>query len=215
MSRARKAHGLVLPLITTASGAKFGKTEAGAIWLDPQLTRPYEFYQFWLNTDDRDAVKYLKFFTFLAQEAIADIARASGGEPEKRHAQRALAREVTALVHGPAAVQEAEDAAAKLFGGDAGALSAGELLQVFANVPSTSVAFSAEGWRLVALLTEAGVTASNGEATRLIRSGGIYVNDRRVTDEKARLHPDEAMDGKLFLVRKGKKENFLIRIERG
>jgi tyrosyl-tRNA synthetase len=210
-----RAHGLVLPLITTASGAKFGKTEAGAIWLDAQLTRPYEFYQFWLNTDDRDAVKYLKFFTFLSAAEIAELDAASGREPEQRHAQRALARDVTRRVHGDTAVQGAEAAAAKLFGGELTAMRASELLQVFPDVPSTSVLFAADGWRLISLLTEAGVTASNGEATRLIRSGGIYVNDQRIGDEKARLRPEQAIDGQLFLIRKGKKENFLIRIVRG
>jgi tyrosyl-tRNA synthetase len=210
-----RAYGLVLPLITTASGAKFGKTEAGAVWLDPQLTRPYEFYQFWLNSDDRDAVKYLKFFTFLSSEAIDALEEASTREPEQRHAQRALAREVTRLVHGDAAVHDAEAAAQKLFGGSVATMSVGELLQVFPNVPSTTVMFAPDGWRLVGLLTDAGVTTSNSEATRLIRSGGIYVNDQRVTDEKARLQPEQAIEGQLFLVRKGKKENFLIRIVRG
>jgi tyrosyl-tRNA synthetase len=210
-----RAHGLVLPLITTASGAKFGKTEAGAVWLDAQLTRPYEFYQFWLHTDDRDAVKYLRFFTFLTQAEIEALAEAGAREPEKREVQRALARAVTGLVHGEVAVREAEAAAEKLFSGDVSAMSVGELLQVFPNVPSTTVTFAAAGWRLVGLLTEAGVTASNSEATRLIRNGGIYVNDRRVTDEKMQLRAEQAIAGEIFLVRKGKKENFLIRIIRG
>jgi tyrosyl-tRNA synthetase len=213
--RGAKAHGLVLPLITTAAGTKFGKTEAGTIWLDPQLTRPYAFYQFWLNADDRDAVRYLKFFTFLDQSRIAELADATAREPEKRHAQRELARQVTLLVHGDDAVREAEAAADALFGGDMSRMSASELLQVFPNVPSTTVAYDTEGWRLAGLLTDAGVTSSNSEATRLIRSGGIYVNSRRVTDEKERLNAAQAIDGELFLIRKGKKDNFLIRITRG
>jgi tyrosyl-tRNA synthetase len=212
--RGAKAHGLVMPLITTAAGTKFGKTEAGTVWLDAQLTKPYEFYQFWLNADDRDAVKYLRFFTFLGARRISELEEAGAREPEKRHAQRELAREVTRLVHGDAAVREAEAAGEKLFGGNVAEMSVGELLQVFPNVPSTTVAYDAGGWRLVGLLTEAGVTSSNSEATRLIRSGGIYVNDRRVADEKARLSPEEAIEGQLFVVRKGKKENFLIRIAR-
>lgn len=212
--RGRKAHGVVVPLITTATGTKFGKTEAGTIWLDPSLTKPYEFYQFWLNTDDRDAVRYLKFFTFLDAPRVAELQAASAREPEKRHAQRELAREVTRLVHGEAAVREAEAAGEKLFGGDLAAMSVTELLQVFPNVPSTTIAYDAEGWRLVGLLTESGVTSSNSEATRLIRSGGIYVNEQRVTDEKARLSPEHAIEGQLFVVRKGKKDNFLIRIQR-
>jgi tyrosyl-tRNA synthetase len=210
--RGGKAHGLVLPLITTASGTKFGKTEAGTIWLDPELTKPYEFYQFWLNTDDRDAVKYLKFFTFLARDRIAELEEATCREPEQRHAQRELAREVTRLVHGDAAVREAESASAKLFGGDLTSMSVSQLLEVFPNVPSKTVPYQSEGWRLVGLLTDAGVTSSNSEATRLIRSGGIYVNDQRIMDEKARLSPDHAIEGQLFVVRKGKRDNYLIRI---
>ena len=213
--RSAKAHGLVLPLVTTAAGTKFGKTEAGTVWLDPQLTRPYEFYQFWFNADDRDAVRYLKFFTFMDQTRIAELEAATAREPERRHAQRALAREVTTLVHGGAAVAEAESATQALFSGDVARMSARALLEVFPNVPSTTVGYDPDGWRLVALLTDAGVTSSNSEATRLIRSGGIYVNSRRVTDEKERLTAEHAIDGELFLIRKGKKENFLVRIARG
>jgi tyrosyl-tRNA synthetase len=213
--RGGKAYGLVLPLVTTATGTKFGKTEAGTIWLDPELTKPYEFYQFWLNTDDRDAVKYLKFFTFLDAVRIAELEAATAGEPEKRHAQRELARQVTALVHGETAVGEAESAASKLFGGNVSSMSVAELLQVFPNVPSSSTPMVADGWSVVDLLTSAGVVSSKSEATRLIRGGGIYINERRVSDEKARLRPDEAIEGQLFVVRKGKKDNYLVKIERG
>jgi tyrosyl-tRNA synthetase len=213
--RGGKAHGLVLPLITTASGTKFGKTEAGTIWLDPQRTTPYEFFQFWMNSDDRDAVKYLKFFTFLTQEEIAAIERESTGAPEKRVAQRALAQELTRIVHGDTAVREAEAAAQKLFGGQVATMSAAELRQVFANVPSKDVPFSVEGWSAVDLVSSTGVTGSRGEATRLIRAGGLYINERRITDEKERLGPEQAIDGELFVVRKGKKDNVLLRIVRG
>jgi tyrosyl-tRNA synthetase len=213
--RGGKAHGLVLPLITTASGTKFGKTEAGTIWLDPQRTTPYEFFQFWLNSDDRDAMKYLKFFTFLTQEEIAAIERESTGAPEKRVAQRALAQELTRIVHGDTAVQEAEAAAQKLFGGQVATMSAAEIRQVFANVPSKDVPFSVEGWSAVDLVSSTGVTGSRGEATRLIRAGGLYINERRITDEKERLGPEQAIDGELFVVRKGKKDNVLLRIVRG
>ena len=212
--RGGKAFGLVLPLITTSSGAKFGKTEAGTIWLDPNLTTPYEFYQFWLNADDRDAVKYLRFFTFLDAERIAELEALTRQEPEKRHAQRELARQVTSLVHGDAAVRDAEAAASRLFGGDIASMSVHDLLQVFPNVPSSTTNYVAEGWPIVDFLSSAGVTSSKSEAARLIRGGGIYVNDRRITDEKGRLRPDEAIEGQLFVVRKGKKDNYLIRILR-
>ena len=210
--RGGKAHGVVLPLLMTASGTKFGKTEAGSVWLDPDLTKPYAFYQFWLNTDDRDAVKYLKFFTFLDAGRIAELERVTTEEPERRDAQRELAREVLRLVHGAAAVDEAEAASRKLFGGNIASMSVKELLQVFPNVPSSSTLYSVHGWPIVDFLSSNGVTSSKSEATRLIRSGGIYVNDHRITDEKRRLTPDEAIEGELFVVRKGKRDNYLVRI---
>jgi tyrosyl-tRNA synthetase len=213
--RGGRAHGLVLPLVTTAAGTKFGKTEEGTVWLDAQRTRPYEFYQFWVNTDDRDTVKYLKIFTFLDANRIEELGQAMREAPERRTAQRELAREVTRLVHGDQAVRESEAATEKLFGGDLTHMSANELLQVFGNVPSRVAELRAGGTPVVELLSSAGVTSSRSEATRLIRGGGIYINDRRITDEKELLTPDEAIDGELFVVRKGKKDNFLIRIQRG
>ena len=212
--RGGKTHGLVLPLLMTAAGTKFGKTEAGSVWLDPNLTSPYAFYQFWLNTDDRDAVKYLKFFTFLDATRISEHETATMREPEKRHAQVELARQVTTLVHGETAVRDAEAASQKLFGGDVASMSVTELLQVFPNVPSSTTSYVAEGWPIVEFLSSAGVASSKSEATRLIRGGGIYVNDRRVTDEKVRLGPDEAIEGQLFVIRKGKRDNYLVRILR-
>ncbi len=213
--RGGKAYGLVLPLMTTASGAKFGKTEAGSVWLDANMTKPYEFYQFWINTDDRDALRYLKFFTYLSQERIGELEAAAAREPARRHPQRELAREVTRLVHGEPAVREAEAATEALFSGDISGLSVDQLLRVFPNVPSSTATYAAEGWPIVELLASSGVTSSKSEATRLIRSGGIYVNSRRITDEKERLTPDAAVEGQLFVVRKGKRDNFLIRIVRG
>ena len=207
-----RAYGLVLPLVMTAAGSKFGKTEEGTVWLDRNLTRPYDFYQFWLNTDDRDAVRYLKFFTFLSRERIADLGVETAREPERRHAQRALAREVTDSVHGADAVRQAESATRVLFSGDISGLSVDQLLQVFPSVPSSTMPFAAEGWPIGELLASSHVTSSKGEATRLIRNGGIYVNGRRVTDEKLCLRPDDAVEGQLFVVRKGKRDNFLIRI---
>jgi tyrosyl-tRNA synthetase len=213
--RAGKAHGLVMPLLTTAAGTKFGKTEGGAIWLDPTLTRPYEFYQFWLQAEDHEVVKYLKFFTFFDQARIRDLEDATSREPERRQAQRELARAVTMLVHGEGAARDAETASGKMFGAAVAAMSVTELLEVFPNVPSSTVRFPAEGWSLVDLLAVAGVATSKSEATRLIRGGGISVNDRRITDEKERLGLEQAIEGQLFLVRKGKRDNYLIRIDRG
>jgi len=213
--RGAKTHGVVLPLIMTSAGTKFGKTEAGTIWLDPQLTKPYEFYQFWLNADDRDAVRYLKFFTFLDAGLISDNAAATEREPEKRHAQRELAREVTRLVHGEAVMRDVEAASEKLFGGGIADMTATELLALFANVPSHTVSHQPDGWRVQALLTEGGVTKSISEATRLIKSGSVQVNGKPFTDDMARLQVHDAVEGQLFLLRKGKKDYLLIRIQRG
>jgi tyrosyl-tRNA synthetase len=212
--RGGKAHGLVMPLVTTASGTKFGKTEAGTIWLDPALTTPYEFHQFWLNVDDRDAVKYLKCFTFLDEPRIGELEVATAREPEQRHAQRTLAREVTQLVHGTAAVREAESVAEKLFKGDLRSMSEGELLQVFSSVPSSQTPYRSEGWLVTDFLASNAVTASKSEAVRLIKGGGVYINGQRVVDEKSRVSPEDAMHARYFVVRKGKKDNFLVRVDK-
>ncbi len=206
-----RVHALVLPLITTASGTKFGKTESGTIWLDPELTTPYEFYQFWLNTDDRDAVRYLKFFTFLDAPRIAELEAATAAEPEKRHAQRELARQVTTVVHGEDAVRAAEASAASVF---REALTVAELDAIFGSVPSSQTAFAEDGWPMPAFLTANNITSSNSEAVRLIRGGGITVNNRKIASEKERLLPQDAIDARYFLVKKGKKERFLVRIEK-
>jgi tyrosyl-tRNA synthetase len=213
--RAAKAHGLVMPLLSTASGAKFGKTEGGAVWLDGSLTSPYEFYQFWFNSDDRDAVRYLKFFTFLDRQAVEALEAASAKEPEKRHAQRELAREVTRLVHGQPAVVEAEAAAEKLFRGDLSAMSMTELLQIFSNVPSCDLPSADAGWTITELLAAGGVASSKGEAARLVKGGGITLNGRRVADEKERVMPAHAIEGRIFVIRKGKRDNFLVRLVSG
>jgi tyrosyl-tRNA synthetase len=210
--RGGKAHGIVMPLVTTAAGTKFGKTEAGAVWLDAALTKPYEFYQFWLNVDDRDAVRYLKYFTFFDRARIEGLEAASAREPDRRHAQRALAREVTALVHGHAAVTDAERSAEKLFSGDLHAMSEEQLLEVFSSVPSSETSYLADGWLIADFLATNAVVGSKSEAARLIRGGGLSVNGERVTDEKARVLPQDAIHGRYFVVRKGKKDNFLVRI---
>jgi tyrosyl-tRNA synthetase len=206
-----RVHALVMPLITTASGTKFGKTEAGTIWLDPELTTPYEFYQFWLNTDDRDATRYLKFFTFLDAPRIVELEAATASEPEKRHAQRELARQVTTVVHGAEAVRAAEASAASVFREE---LTGSDLDAIFGSVPSSQTTFAADGWPMPAFLTANNITSSNSEAVRLIRGGGISVNNRKIASEKERLLPQDAIDARYFLVKKGKKERFLVRIEK-
>jgi tyrosyl-tRNA synthetase len=211
--RAQKAHGLVWPLMTTASGVKFGKTEAGAVWLDPVRTTPFHFYQFWLNTDDRDVVRYLKCFTFLERDSIEALARATQEKPEAREAQRALAREVTALVHGPDHVAKAERAASVLFAKPGNeSLSVADVLMAYADAPSTEVALPPEGISLVQLLATIKLAASRSEATRLIKSGGIYVNDVRATDEKAVVSAADAFGGQVIVLRKGKREQHVVRV---
>ncbi len=213
--RGRKAHGLVTPLVTTASGAKFGKTEAGTIWLDPARTSPFRFYQFWLNTDDRDVVAYLKFFTFLDRTTIEGLERLTAAAPEKREAQRVLAREVTGLMHGRDHVARAEHASSVLFGGDLATLHVDEVLAVFEDVPSTELpgeTFAGEGQNLVDVLARVQLAPSKGEAWRLVQSGGVYVNNRRVSDPQTRLTRDQAIGGKLFVLRKGQKQNHLVRL---
>jgi tyrosyl-tRNA synthetase len=213
--RGSQAFGLVLPLITTAAGTKFGKTEAGTIWLDPERTSPYQFYQFWLNVEDRDAIAYLKYFTFLSRDEIAGLEGAMARAPQKREAQRRLAQEVTRLVHGAEEVERAERGAALLFDKNVTKLPVESILAVASDVPSSSVSarqLSGEGLPLVELLSSSGITSSKGEATRLIRSGGVYVNNERVSNERLRLTRDQAVGGELFLIRRGAKQNFLVRI---
>jgi tyrosyl-tRNA synthetase len=213
--RAKKAHGLVMPLLTTASGAKFGKTEAGAVWLDPERTSPFKFYQFWLNSDDRDVVRYLKHFTFLDRDAIDALADVTGTAPEKREAQQVLAREMTALVHGGDQVERAARASAVLFGEDIATLRAEEVMAVFEDVPSTELSaaeFESAGVGVVDLVARVHLAPSKGEARRLVLSGGVYVNNRRIADPLARITRSQAIEGRLFVLRKGQKENHVVRL---
>jgi len=215
--RAKKTHGLVWPLMKTSAGTKFGKTEAGTVWLDAERTSPFKFYQFWLNTDDSDVVAYLKCFTFLDQPTIAALEESTRTAPEKREAQRVLAREVTTAVHGAEHVSRAEHASSVLFGEDIATLSADQVLAVFADVPSSELsgaAFEGAGMPLVELLADPAVklAPSKSEARRLVQSGGVYVNNRRASDVQMRLTRDQAIDGVLFVVRKGQKQNHVVRL---
>ncbi len=213
--RAKKAHGLVMPLVMTASGVKFGKTEAGTIWLDPARTSPFKFYQFWLNTDDRDVVTYLKYFTFLDRPTIEALETATKASPEKREAQRVLARDVTSLVHGPDQVMRAEQASNVLFGEDIATLGADDVLAVFEDVPSTDLPgelFDGEGISIVDLVARVQLAASKAEARRLVESGGVYVNNRRVKDPATRVTRSQAIEGRLLVLRKGQKQNHVVRL---
>jgi tyrosyl-tRNA synthetase len=214
--RAGKAHGLVMPLVTTSSGVKFGKTEAGAVWLDPALTSPFRFYQFWVNTDDRDVVRYLKFFTFLTREEIEALEAEVRRAPEKRTAQRALARAVTAIIHGQEVVERAEHASGLLFGERVSELDVDDIIAVFDDVPSTQVGLerlAGEGMAIADILVTTTLASSKGEAMRLVKGGGVYVNNRRVADERARFTVDQAIAGRVFVLRKGGRQYHLLRIQ--
>src|SRR3954452_4530699 len=212
--RARRVHGLVWPLLTTASGTKFGKTEAGTVWLDPNRTSPFRFYQFWLNTDDRDVVRNLKFFTFMDRTEIEALARATEQRPQAREAQKALARAVTSLVHGDEQVQRAERATEVLFGGSLEGLKVEDVLTVFEDAPSTGIELAADGIAVADLLVRVKLVPSKSEAMRLLKSGGVYVNNTRVADDKARVTAADAIGGEVLVLRKGRKDQHIVRLLR-
>lgn len=209
-----KANGLVLPLVTAASGTKFGKTEAGTVWLDPERTTPFKFYQFWLNTDDRDVVKYLKFFTWLDRATIDALEKTVTEAPEKREAQRTLAVEVTSMVHGTRGVEKAERASAVLYGGTVAGMSTDDLLMVFADVPSITLGADRlrSGMATTELLVVAGVAASKSEAARLIKQGGVTINDVKIEDERGTLTLEHSLGGKLYVIRKGRRQTHVVRV---
>lgn len=206
-----KVYGLTIPLMLKADGTKFGKTAGGAVWLDPKKTSPYEFYQFWINQDDRDVVKYLKYFTFLSKEEIDDLAEKVQKEPWKREAQRRLAEEVTKFVHGEKAVEEAQRITKALFSGDVADLSVEEIEQGFKNMPSVDVENKKEN--IVIWLTDNGIEPSRRQARQDISNGAIRINGEKVTDLEAEVDPSAHFDGKFVIVRRGKKHYFLARVK--
>lgn len=213
--RSTKAHGLVFPLITTSGGVKFGKTEAGAVWLDAQLTSPYRFYQFWLNTDDRDVISYLKFLTWLKKEEILQLEEAVRLEPHSRKAQKALAMLVTEMVHGGTAFSKALRASEVLFGKEISGLSAQDIFDIFVDVPSTEMErsrFDGQTPLLSEILTICGIASSKGEAKRLIQAGGVCINNRRVADAQKTVQLSEFIDGQILILRKGPKDYHVINL---
>lgn len=201
--------GLTMPLITKADGTKFGKTEGNAVWLDADKTTPYEFYQFWINTDDRDAVKFLKYFTFLSLEEIAAIEKEFLAAPETRVAQKALAKEVTTLVHGAKAYEQAVHISESLFSGDIKGLSADEIAQGFKGVPTYQVSNDDE-LNIVELLTTSKIEASKRQAREDIQNGAIYVNGERQQDLNYVINEEDRIGGKYVVIRRGKKKYFLL-----
>ncbi|MFO7540204.1 MAG: tyrosine--tRNA ligase [Chloroflexota bacterium] len=214
--RGEKVQGLVYPLITRADGSKFGKTADGeSVWLDPAQTSPYRFYQFWLNSDDGDVINYLRFFTWLDKVTIDDLQNALFERPHERTAQRRLAQEMTAMIHGETAVAKAERASLVLFGGDLDGLDAGDIADIFADVPSSDIPqanFAGEGLGIVDLLADTGVASSKGDARRSIQGGGIYLNNERVAEMDHQVTMNNSIDGRFFILRKGRKRYHLVRI---
>lgn len=204
-------YGLTIPLMLKADGTKFGKTAGGAIWLDADKTSPYEFYQFWLNQDDRDVIRYLKFFTFLGQDEINQLAAAVEDEPEKRLAQRRLAEEVTRFVHGEEALESAQHISEILFSGDIQRLTLTEVQEAFEKVPNVSI--NSEPTNIVELLTETAIEPSRRQAREDITNGAITINGERCTDTDAQLNPKTNFSGKFMVIRRGKKNYFLAKVK--
>src|SRR5947207_5515275 len=214
--RGARTHALVFPLVTTASGVKFGKTEAGAVWLDPKLTSPYRFYQFWLNTDDREVIAYLKFFTWLSLEEISEFEKTLQNAPEQRQAQKELARQVTSMLHGETELERAVRASEVLFGKEISGLSVNEIVDIFADVPSTDLEKSrleSDGFTIGDALVLAGLAPSKGEAKRLVQGGGVALNNRRVDDARQPISVSEFSEGQVLLLRKGARHYHLLRID--
>ena len=211
-----RCHGVVFPLVESAAGVKFGKTEEGAVWLDPERTSPYRFYQFWLNTGDGDVIRYLKLFTLLERAAVDELARAVAERPHRREAQKRLAEEVTRVVHGGDGLRRAVRASKVLFGGSLEGLGADDIEEIFADVPSTVVARSVlqgEGVELAALMADHGMAPSRSEARRLIRGGGVYANGVRHAEWSGTVSVADCVEGRFLVVRTGKRRYFVVEVK--
>ena len=212
----RQAFGLTLPLITNADGSKFGKTEAGAVWLDVARTSIYQFYQYWVRVDDRDVVRYLNFFTFLHRDDVEALARQHSEQPQARIAHKALAKEVTALAHGEAAANEAIRASEILFGGELDGITEATFQEIAGEVPTHEIKldrFGGEGLWLPELLHEAGLAQSRGQARKDVKGGGVYVNNRRTDDEQHKLQSGDLLFGKYLLLRRGKRNYAVVLVK--
>jgi tyrosyl-tRNA synthetase len=209
-SEGSKAYGLTIPLVTKADGTKFGKTESGAVWLDPEKTSPYEFYQFWINTADADVIKYLKFFTFLSKEEIEALEVAVQTEPHLRGAQKALAEEMTRMIHGQESLDQSIKITEALFNGDIQKLTAEEIKQGFKDVPSYEHT-SGEEIGIVDLLIEAKIAPSKRQAREDVSNGAIYINGERVTELEYVISEKDRIEGQFTVIRRGKKKYYLIK----
>lgn len=207
---AAHVHALTTPLVTKADGTKFGKTESGTVWLSPTMTSPYAFFQFWLNADDRDVSSYLRLYSMRSHEEIEELEEATRAEPARRAAQRALAQELTTLVHGASATEAVEAAAAALFGqGDLAGVPADVLDAALREVPHAVIPreeiTEGELPDIVDLLVRSGLSPSRGQARRTIGEGGAYVNNVRVEDEALRVPASDLLHGRFLVLRRGRR----------
>ena len=206
--------GITAPLLTTSSGQKMGKTEKGAVWLDPARTSPYEFYQYWRNVSDDDVMRCISFLTEIGKDEYDDLAAKTQNEPGKAAAQNRLADWMTTLIHGEDGLRSSQAASAKLFSGDLSDATDESLGTMFADVPSQEIERSkldGEGLWVVEALVASGLAKSNGEARRTIKEGGAYIGSDRVTDEQLKLSSDHLTSESVMVLRRGKKKYALLR----
>ncbi len=204
-----KAFGITIPLVTKADGTKFGKSAGGAVWLDAAKTSPYEFYQFWINTADADVIKYMKIFTFMGREEIEALEVAVQEEPHLRKAQQALAEEMTRLIHGQEALDQAIRISKALFSGDLKALTAAEMKDAFKDVPSFEMAKDAKN--IVDFIVEAGVSSSKRQAREDVTNGAISLNGERITDTAYEVSAADRLEDAFTIVRRGKKNYKMVK----
>jgi len=204
-----ETYGLTIPLITKSDGTKFGKTESGAVWLDAKKTSSYQFYQFWINVDDQDVVRFLKYFTFLSHEEINCLEEETKAYPEKREAQKVLAKEMTVLIHGEKSYEEAEKISQALFYGKLDSLSKNQIQESLANVPSSSVK-EPDGVKLIDFLVASGVAPSKRQAREDVESGAISINGEICADAEKSLRFSDRLFAEYIVIRKGKKNYFLV-----
>jgi tyrosyl-tRNA synthetase len=212
--RGVQLYGMTCPLLTKSDGSKMGKTEAGAIWLSPARTSPYQFYQYWINVDDADAGKCLRFLTELSHADIEALDAARAADPAKRESQRRLAEELTRLVHGEAGLAAAKRATDIFFGAEIRELSDAQLGEIFADVPSKELPrekLAAEGLSLIDALVESGLAKNKSDARRVIEQGGAYINNRRVDALDYKLTTSDLASETVTVLRSGKKKYALLR----
>ncbi|MFX3673149.1 MAG: tyrosine--tRNA ligase [Paenisporosarcina sp.] len=204
-----KAFGMTIPLVTKADGTKFGKSASGSVWLDAEKTSPYEFYQFWLNTADADVIRYMKIFTFLTRDEIEAFEVTVAEEPHLRKAQKALAEEMTKMIHGEVALENAIRITNALFSGDIKALSANEMKEVFKDVPS--IEMTKEDKNIVDLIVEAAISSSKRQAREDVTNGAITINGEKITDVGYVMSAVDRLDDSFAIVRRGKKKYHMVK----